>query len=153
MNTQREVKPPPIMYSGELPAIQLGVVQAMMLSQGFSMVSLPDIFVVLLKTARPSHRVTRRSTISLSVGFSRLPSSEDSIVTSAAVSASWPFTVNCSWFSERDFTRLCQVQTSGPNLIPGTLRRRLIATPAVVDLLTIPGGATSMMKKFGVHLK
>src|SRR3990167_7105563 len=84
MNKHLLVNPPPIMYSGKFPAIQLGVVQAMIFIQGFSTVSLPLIFVVLLKTLRPSHRVTRRSTISLSKGFSRLPSSLDSIVITAA---------------------------------------------------------------------
>src|SRR3990167_3239607 len=153
MNTQREVKPPPTMYSGKLPAIQLGVVQATMLIQGFSIVSLPLIFVVLLNTVRPSQRVTRRSTISRSCGFRRLPSSPDSMVISAAVSASCPLMRNCSWLSLRDLTRLCHVHTSGPNLMPGIFLKRFIATPAVVDLDTIPGGATRMIKKLGVHLK
>src|SRR3990167_1038958 len=151
--TQREVKPPPTMYSGKFPAIHDGVVQAIMLIQGCSIVSLPLIFVVLLKILRPSQRVTRRSTISLSWGLTRLPSSPLSIVISAAVMGSCPLMVNCSCDSLRDFTRLCHVQTSGPNLIPGTPRKRFIATPAVVVLLTIPGGATRTMKKFGVHWK
>src|SRR3990167_3172247 len=153
MNKHLLVNPPPIMYSGKFPAIQLGVVQAMIFIQGFSTVSLPLIFVVLLKTLRPSHKVTRRSTISLSKGFSRLPSSLDSIVISAAVIQSWPFTWKASWDSLKLFTRLCHVQTSGPNFTPEIWRRRFIPTLAVVDFDTMPGGATRMMKKLGHQWK
>src|SRR3990167_327989 len=150
MNTQREVKPPPTMCSGKFPAIKEGVVQATMFIHGFSTVSLPLIFVVLLKNLRPSHRVMSKSTISLSCGLSRFPSSLLSIVISLAVQLC-PLIWKASWLSDKDFTRLCHVQTSGPNLIPETWRKRLIATLTVVDLLTMPGGATRMMKKLGVH--
>ena len=37
--------------------------------------------------------------------------------------------------------------------IPGTLHNKLIATPAVVDLLTIPGRAYQANVKFGYHRK
>jgi hypothetical protein len=39
-------------------------------------------------------------------------------------------------------TKAGQVTISGPKLIPGTLRRISIAMATVVDLETIPGGAT-----------
>src|SRR5436309_168057 len=52
-----------------------------------------------------------------------------------------------------DVTRACHVIASGPNLIPGTLRRSLMARSAVVDFETIAGGATNKTYRFGYHWK
>src|SRR6185369_14318218 len=134
------------MYSGKFEAIHEGVVQAMRLIQGLTTESFPLILVLFSNVpCLLSHRLTRRSTMSLLLGSRRLPNSEDSMVM-ALIDWNSPLPrSNISVASEKAVTRACQVTTSGPNFTPGTRRSNFIPIEAVVDLLTIPGGATSIM--------
>lgn len=156
---QRDVNPPPIMYSGKLPSSQEGVVQANIFTKGFSITSSPCVFVALTNVPFfPSHKETSTSTISRSLGFRNVPNSEDSIVMAdigiifvlrsgsapVAVGSTSPMgtmTFDCA----SDCASFCHVTTSGPNFTPGTCRNKFIPMLAVVDLDTIPGGATKMM--------
>jgi hypothetical protein len=78
---QREVNPPPIMYSGKFPAIHAGVVQAIRLIQGFSTLSLPEAFGFLFESSLFAvPHVNEKVDHFRIAGSRRLPNSELSIV-------------------------------------------------------------------------
>src|SRR6266404_2574686 len=142
------------MYSGKFPEIHAGVVQAIMLIHGLITSSFPEPLVSFLNAPSfPSHSETRRSTISRSPGAMRLPNSLEAIVIGDISSSVPSGKVNFSPAPAKDLTKACHVITSGPNRIPSTRRRSDIAISTVVDLETIPGGATRMIYSLQYHLK
>src|ERR1700739_673004 len=149
-----DIKPPPIIYSGKFPLIHAGGVHAIMFIHGLVTSSFPDPLVSFRKTpSRPSQSVTRRSPISLSPGAMRLPTSLDAIVIADISSSDPSGRLKVSKAPAKDLTRACQVITSGPNRTDSTRRSKDMAISAVVDLLTMPGGATRIMYSFGYQRK
>src|SRR3990167_5715888 len=141
----REVKPPPIMYSGKLSFNHEGVVQPMILSHGFLMSVVPEV-LVLCDHGRtwPSHRSTMTSIMDVSSIFKKVPSSLTSIERqdigrkSSKPLASVIFM--CSMEVERESASFCQVMDGGPKWMPSTFSKRRTPVREVVDFVTIPGG-------------
>src|SRR5690348_5493403 len=77
----REVRPPPIMELGKFCFIQAGVVQPIMLSQGFKISTEPEDFVECLHGfSRPSHKSIRTLNIASSSIRTKVPNSDTSMV-------------------------------------------------------------------------
>ena len=84
------------------------------------------------------------STISLSCGFMKVPNSEEAMVIQDM--AWYSFSQRTSRVEEaRDWARACHVTASGPKMMSSISLSRFIPMEIVVDLDTIPGGATRMI--------